>query len=635
MLFRDLRFRRSMHRASLILGLSILPSAAGAQVSLIGQMQYEQKCASCHSSASAASRAPARETLLDLSPERVLEAMTNGAMKSQAEGLSDSQKRMIAEYVTLKPLGAKALGDAASMKNACPGSAPLNNLSGRGSWNGWSPDQTNARFQTAEAAGLTADQIPRLKLKWAFGFPGATSAYAQPVVVDGHLFTSSDAGFVYSLAAGTGCVYWSFSAAAGVRTPIVIGDGPARGFGDVRHIAYFGDVRANVYAVNADTGKLLWKTQVERHPLARITGGLVLSGNRLFVPVSSLEEASGNESHYECCTFRGSVVALEASSGNQIWKTYSIQEEPRPVKRAANGVQLWGPAGGAVWDTPTIDVERGEMYFGTGNGYTSPAAPTTDSIMALDIKTGRILWWHQVVAGDAWVIQCGRDDEKRTDHCPDRSLQNSRYFDVDMAASPILRQLPNGDRVLITTGEAGVINALDPAHEGRVVWTADLGKMPTPQPPAGRGEDQPGVAFGGAADEHAGYFPLERNEGGITAVNLSTGLELWHTPGVKPNCSEGERACNSEQQSAATAIPGAVFSGARDGMLRAYSTRDGALLWEFNTKQVFEAVNGVSAKGGGLGGPGVTVSGGMVFSNSGYSVINGTPGNVLLAFGAE
>jgi polyvinyl alcohol dehydrogenase (cytochrome) len=299
---------------------------------------------------------------------------------------------------------------------------------------------------------------------------------------------------VYSLAANTGCIYWSFPAAAGVRTPVIIGNGPARGVASVGHIAYFGDVRANVYAVDADTGRLIWKTQVDKHPQARITGGLVLQGDQLFVPISSLEEASGNDSHYECCTFRGSVVALEASSGNQIWKTYTIQEAPKPVKKSSNGTQLWAPAGGAVWNTPTVDVERGELYFGTRNAYTAPAAPTTDSVMALDLKNGRILWWRQVVEHDAWVIGCGRDDTRRTDHCPDRSLQNSTYFDVDMGASPILHRKSVGHCILITLGEAGLVNALDPAREGKVIWTADLGDVPKPQRKV-QMESQPGVAF--------------------------------------------------------------------------------------------------------------------------------------------
>ncbi len=392
--------------AWLVMPLLLTSSLARAQM-LRGQILYEEKCAVCHSSGATGSRAPTRDTLREFTPERVLEAITNGVMKSQAEGLTDEQKRGIAEYITLRPMGSSAKGDASSMKNQCSVAAPIGELSARALWNGWSPDHSNARFQSSGAAGITADQIPRLKLKWAFGFPGATSAYAQPTVVDGHLFTSSDAGYVYSLAAETGCIYWSFSASAGVRTPIIIGNGPARGMANVRRIAYFGDVRANVYAVDADTGRLLWKAQVERHPQARITGGLVLEGNRLLVPVSSLEELSGNDNHYECCTFRGSVVALEANSGNQIWKTYTIQDEPKPARKSASGVQLWGPAGGAVWNTPTIDIERGEVYFGTGNAYTSPAAPTTDSVMALDLRSGRILWWHQLVAQDAWVIGCG------------------------------------------------------------------------------------------------------------------------------------------------------------------------------------------------------------------------------------
>jgi polyvinyl alcohol dehydrogenase (cytochrome) len=518
------------------------------------------------------------------------------------------------------------------MTNPCPAAAPIRGLSAAANWDGWSPDHSNARFQITAAAGLTAEQIPALKLKWAFGFPAGTSVYAQTTVVDGHLFTSSDAGFVYSLSAKSGCVYWAFKAQTGVRTPIVIGPAPAGT--NARFAAYFGDIHADVYAVNAETGQQLWQTRVETHALARITGGIVLERDRLIVPVSSLEELSGNIKTYSCCTFRGSVVALDVKTGSQIWKTYTIQEQNKPTKKTTDGVQLYGPAGGAVWNTPTVDAERGEIYFGTGNAYTAPAAPTTDAVMALDLNTGRILWWHQVVQNDAWVLGCGREEERRTEHCPDPELQNKTYFDVDMAASPILKKLPDGRRILITTGEAGLVNALDPTKEGTVIWTMDLAKITPREPVKPNEESQPGVGFGGAADDRVVYFPLERKEGGLTAINLTDGKKVWAIPGVKPANPHGYPP-GGAQQAAATAIAGAVFSSSAEGKIRAYSTTDGHLLWEFDTARSFDTVNGVPAKGGGIGGPGVAVSGGMVYAGSGYALLSGTPGNVLLAFGVE
>lgn len=609
---------------------ALTSSTANAQI--FGQMLYEQRCGGCHTHPQGGSRAPSREAMLQFQPEKVLEAITTGPMAPQADGLKDDEKRNIAEFVSGRPLGAAAKGDVSAMSNPCAEAVPIRDLAAAANWDGWGPDHTNSRFQPAAAAGLTSQQIPRLKLKWAFGFPGATSVYAQTTVVDGHVFTSSDAGFVYSLAATSGCVYWAFKAQTGVRTPIVIGAAPAGT--NARFAAYFGDIHANVYAVNADTGEQLWRTRVETHSLARITGGIVLQGDRLIVPVSSLEELSGNSKNYPCCTFRGSVVALDIKTGNQIWKTYTIQEQNKPVKKTADGVQLYGPAGGAVWNTPTVDAERGEIYFGTGNSYTAPAAPTTDAVMALDLKTGRILWWHQVVSNDAWVLGCGRGDERRSEHCPDSELQNKTYFDVDMAASPILKKLPDGRRVLITTGEAGLINALDPAREGVVIWTADLARITPREPVKPNEESQPGVGFGGAADDRVVYFPLERKEGGLTAIDLTDGKKIWAIPGFKPPNPHGYPP-GGAQQAAATAIAGAVFSASADGKIRAYSTHEGHLLWEFDTAKNFETVNGVPAKGGGIGGPGVTVAGGMLFAGSGYALLSGTPGNVLLAFGVE
>ncbi|MGH9592187.1 MAG: PQQ-binding-like beta-propeller repeat protein, partial [Bryobacteraceae bacterium] len=270
----------------------------------------------------------------------------------------------------------------------CPTHAPMGDPSATPAWNGWGADASNTRFQAA--AQLPAGQVSRLKLKWTFGFPGVRSVLGQPAIAGGRVFMGVDNGTVYSLDAASGCMYWSFKAEAGVRTAVTIqGSKP---------IAYFGDLRANVYALDASTGAQIWKVRVEEHASARITGSPKFYGGNLYVPVASGEEGAGGQANYACCTFRGSVVALDAATGKQVWKTYMIADEPKVVGKKSNGVERWAPAGAGVWNSPTIDPKRGALYVGTGDAYAEPAAKTTDAIVALDLKSGKILWSFQDTA---------------------------------------------------------------------------------------------------------------------------------------------------------------------------------------------------------------------------------------------
>jgi polyvinyl alcohol dehydrogenase (cytochrome) len=167
---------------------------------------------------------------------------------------------------------------------------------------------------------MTADQVSRLSLKWAFGFPDATSAWSQPTVASGRLFVGSQNGTVYSLDAKTGCIYWTFSAKSGVRTALAFG--PLEGAN--RYAVYFGDTGANVYALDAATGRELWSRKLADHLHARITGSPTLYLDRLYVPVSSIEETAAGQQGYECCTFRGSLNALDARTGDVLWRTFMV-----------------------------------------------------------------------------------------------------------------------------------------------------------------------------------------------------------------------------------------------------------------------------------------------------------------------
>jgi polyvinyl alcohol dehydrogenase (cytochrome) len=590
-----------------------------------GQTLFNQNCASCHVGPNHVDRAPDLKTLMEFTPESVYAAVTTGTMALPAQKLTADQKRLIAEYLGGRPLDANHSGSAESMSNHCPTSPQLKDPSAGPAWNGWSPDRGNTRFATAKNAGMTAEDLPKLKLKWAFGFPNGDTAFGQPTVAGGRIFIGSDIGYVYSLDAATGCVYWSFHAKSGVRTAPSVG--VVNGKGATKYAVYFGDIRANAYAVDAATGSQLWTHNLSDHYTARITGAPAVYAGRVYIPIAATEEAFSAAPAYPCCTFRGSVAALDAATGQQIWRTYVIPERPQPVRKNSAGVQLMAPAGGAVWNSPTIDLKQHALYVGTGDAFTEPAAKNSDAVVALDLQTGNILWSFQAVKGDSWMVGCV---PVPTDNCP-----KDLGVDYDFGSSPVLVSGPTGGRLVLATPKSGDVIALDPDRKGAVIWRLNVSEKPAPN----NGE----IAFGGSTDAKRTYLALE--DGNFVAVDLATGKRAWTTQlesldNLGPPTANGENRTKAGlrfgQSAAVTGIPGAVFTGGWDGILRALSTEDGKVLWQFNTVQEFPTVNGVRAKGGSMGGPGPTVAGGMLYVGSGYANVGGgIPGNVLLAFSAQ
>jgi polyvinyl alcohol dehydrogenase (cytochrome) len=322
------------------------------------------------------------------------------------------------------------------------------------------------------------------------------------------------------------------------------------------------------------------------------------------------------------------VVALDAATGKQIWKTYTIGEDARPTQKNKVGTQLWGPSGVAVWSTPTVDVKRRLLYVTTGDNYTDPPTTMSDAFLAMDLDSGKILWSRQLTTGDAFTNACRMPDKT---NCPD-----SNGPDFDFGAPPILVSLPNARRALVAGQKSGVVHAIDPDKNGEVIWQTRVGK----------GGALGGIQWGSAADQSRVYVALSdiartsiiRREldpklgGGMFSLSLEKGERVWSTP--PPGCGARER-CSPAQSAAVTAIPGVAFSGSVDGHLRAYSTKDGAILWDFDTVGPYKTVNGVEASGGSLDGAGPAIGGGMLFVNSGYPVFGGMPGNVLLAFSVD
>ena len=585
----------------------------------MGFVVFQKSCTTCHGNP-AIERAPTPAQLRALAPEKIYTALTSGVMKAVGDTLSDLQRRKVAVSLGGRPLELVS-GAARDLPNRCTSNPRMPDAAQGPGWNGWGAGLANSRFQPAEQAGLDASTVGRLTLKWAFGLPNAGSAYAQPTVVAGRVFVGSETGDVYSLDAKTGCVYWSYRSKAGVRNAMTVG--PVQGQGTARQAVYYGDLMANVYALDAQTGRLLWTRKVERNYTQRVTAAPALYQGRLYVPVSSWEEISAATASYPCCTAVGSVVALNANSGRQLWKTYVIPERPRIVGHNALGTPRWAPAGGAVWNTPTIDPKRRAVYFGTGDATTFPAAATSDSVMALNMDTGKRLWSYQVLANDSFLVGCPQAEQPN--NCP--PVQGPDY---DIPASVILSTVNGRDALLVGT-KPGDILALDPADSGKLLWQsrASLALAPSDAPgtPPGTKPKRSGVLWGGAASADVAYFGL--TGGGVAAMRINDGQRLWYSRFGIPE------AQTVSHGAATTAIPGVVFLGGSDGRLNAVSSTDGSLLWQFDTNIAFDAVNKVPTHGGSISSAGATVVDGQVFVGSGYSVLGGIPGNALLMFGRD
>jgi len=589
--------------------------AAGLLSAQDGSGLYDRTCASCHNGGN--DRAPSRDALRSMSADRVLAAMETGPMISMAVRLTTADRRAIAEFVSGKPIG-QPLMTTPSAKAMCPAAPGPFTLDGT-DWTGLGVNTSNTRFQNAP--GINPSDVPRLKVKWAFAFPGDIQAYSQPTIAGGRVFVGSAGGKVYSLDAQTGCVHWYFEAETGVRTAVTVG---------ANNVAFFGDGKANVYGVDAATGKQIWKTKADAFPVAGITSSPVLYNGRIYIGIRSGEEASGADPKYECCRFRGSVVALDAATGKQVWKTFLVDEPKRTTKNKA-GAQLWAPSGVSVWSTPAIDARRNAVYVTTGNNYTDPATRLSDAFVALDLNSGKILWSRQMTPKDAYTAACRLPDKT--------NCAQSNGPDFDFGSSPILVTLPNGKRALVAGQKSGVVYAVDPDNQGEVLWQTRVGK----------GGTMGGVQWGSAADSNHVYVAVSdigrimltyststdadpKQGGGMFALRLDNGEKVWYTA---PEACGNRSRCSPAQSAAVTAIPGVAFSGSVDGHLRAYSSADGKIVWDFDTAQAYETVNGVPGHGGAIDGPGPAIADGMLFVNSGYPTAGGMPGNVLLAFSVD
>ncbi len=593
-------------------------AAASAQPLLAqdqGQVVYRAKCAGCHDGDGSV-RAPRRASLASMSPRAILATLTQGTMREVAADVSDADRRAVAEYLTQRPLEPTALpatAYCAGPKGAVSAPSPRD-------WTAWGGSPSGTGFRTADQAGLSADQVPGLELRWAFGFPGGTVTRSQPSVIGDQVIIGGQFGEVYSLDRKSGCIQWTYQAEAAIKGVVAVSN-PDRGG---RRIAVAADFRTNVVALDLMTGERLWQTRVGDHPSANVTGSPVIHAGRVYVPVSSMEVVAAQSPQYQCCTSSGAVVAVDLATGAIVWRHRAIEEEAKEVGKTASGRPQFGPAGAPIWSSPTVDAVRGLLYVGTGENYSHPTTATSDAILALDLAGGRLVWSLQATSQDAWNMACG---VARGDNCP-----SPNGSDLDFGQAPLLTRSPEGRDLLVAGQKQGVVYALDPDRRGAVVW----------QTRVGRGGALGGVHWGVGVGQSQVFAPVSDRRTpadlpgearpGLHALDLATGTPLWNQPA--PPCVD-RPGCFAAFSSAPTAIPGLVFSGGLDGHVRAYAATDGRLLWDFDTGREFQTVNGVVARGGAIDGPGPAIAGGMVFVSAGYGLFGQTPGNVLLVFGVK
>ncbi len=603
-------------------GTTAALATAAAESASTPEMLYGARCAACHDDGHN-KRAPTREALAKLSSAHIVFAMSNGSMRTAAEGLDTSELLTLAEYIG----GNREVYEppaAAFCANA--------EVDATAAFVGWGVDLANTAALAPGASEVTAASVADLELAWAFGLPDTANARSQPVLSADTLFLAATSGHLFALDRASGCLRWHEQPPAPPRTALTLGE--TRQGGEAVPTLFFGDVDAHVVAVDVRDGSLLWRHEARPSEHSFLTGAIVQHEQRLIVPVSLMEVALAADPEYECCRSQGAVLALDASSGARLWTTPTAP--PAAVQGETSlGVKRWGPSGVPVWSTPTIDAGRGLVYVGTGQNASQPATELSDAVLALDLETGERLWHFQALAGDAYNMAC--DMRPPGPNCP-----KWRGPDHDIGAAVILTQNADGKDLLLVGQKSGDVYALDPDDNGALLWQAR----------PGAGSLLGGVHWGMAVSDGRLFVPVSdpafpipgyRPRPGLYALDVSTGRQLW-AAAAERDCEisffeyYGREVMYPEcsffygHSAPALVVNDLVFAPTLDGVVRAFRASDGAPRWTFDTLRPFDTVNGVEAHGGSIDVAGVTAADDMIFVQSGYALFGQLPGNVLLAF---
>ncbi len=568
---------------------------------------FNNNCTSCHSGG--VPRAPHLTTFQVMSADYILSTL-NGVMSAQAEGLSDQEKIGISEYIT----GGK-VSSSLPEPNFCKSNNDPIKLTEENSYQEWGYDKENSRYTKSN---LTSENVKKLKLKWVFAYPSATRARSQPSISGNTIFVGGQNLYMYALDRETGCVRWRTKVDGEIRSA------PAIYFSDQGNFIFVGDYEGNLYKIDPYSGEKIWVKSLRYHPRVILTGSVRVDNDIIYVPLSSREWADGADPEYQCCTFRGGIMALKVSDGGELWTSYSIPLPPKETGKLNNmGIEILAPSGVPVWNSPTFDLSRNLIYYGTGEAYSSPAADTSDSVIAINKENGNIEWIYQAESGDAWNMGCFVEADA---NCPEQDGP-----DWDFGASVVLAKIDNKN-VLFAGRKSGHVYALDPDDKGKPLWIKRIGK----------GGFAGGVHWGMTTDNKSIFaavadtnfinkFPGPATPGIYSLDGLSGKLNWKFTP--IDRCAENTKpACDVGISAALTATNDLVIGGGFDGWLYILNKNTGELIWEYNTAIDFSSFTEIPSNGGSIESDGPVILDNNLFINSGYQYGGRLGGNVLLNF---
>jgi polyvinyl alcohol dehydrogenase (cytochrome) len=482
-----------------------------------------------------------------------------------------------------------------------------------GEWRIAGQNLNNSWSQPAEHS-ISPANVKELKPKWVFTTGGDVSA--TPTVDGDAVYFPDWGGSLFAVKKNSGRLIWSHKiseydgvdGAVSRVSPAV--DGNQVIIGDILsgNKVLKG---ANVMAVDRESGTLRWMTHVDDHPAAIITGSPVVFDGVVYIGVSSSEEALALDPTYPCCSFRGSIVALNEKTGAMLWKTFVMPD---------NGGKPGGYSGGAIWQPPAIDPKRGTLFIGTGNNYTAPAdveacqnaTPTAncaaaddffDAALALDLKSGQVKWAKRLQGLDTWTVACLTPTGPKA-NCP---VPTSPDFDLGGSG-------PNLVGNIVGFGQkSGIFWALNPDN-GDIVWST----------PVGPGASLGGIEWGTATDGQRIYVAIANSDhlpytlvpsgqqitwGAWSALDVATGKILWQT---------ADPTANTIDRGSVSVANGVVYAGSNSGQMYALDAKSGTILWNFAS--------------GGTVIDGPSIVDGTLYWGSGYRNIQGTGNNKVYAF---
>jgi len=483
----------------------------------------------------------------------------------------------------------------------------------------WGLDFRSTRLQPVEGTSITAANVGQLHLKWIYGL-STDEPRSYPLVTEDTIFIGDSGNGVVALDRQSGCTRWTFKHEGQIGSAILHEE--KNGIATL----FFTDRTEGVFALNASDGTLRWKRSPPGdNPVPLLSGTPLVHDGTMFVPLSSFEVGLAANPFYGCCTTSGGMAAIKTSNGDGLWFRRTIPTQPHVTGRHYLFVENQAPSGAPAWAAPTLDTNGGILYFGSGQNYSRPTTNTSDSIFALNARDGSVRWIHQFTSGDAYNTSC--DLSEGHPNCP-----KPMGPDLDFGAPPILAHTLDGRELLIAGEKSGAVYALDP-NDGAIVWTYR----------AGRGGALGGVHWGMAVDETQGllFVPVSdivaghltgKGEArpGLFALDLASGALRWsHLR--KARCPD--RNCSPGLSAAIVAGPDLVFAGSLDGKLEAVDSRNGKLLWTYDSWQDYPStVNAKPAKGGAFDAHGPMLAGNQLIVSSGYGSFYQRSGNALLVF---